>query len=446
MKDARPSRGIHATHEHATHTKRDHVFRGFRTLVRFAVLLVIAALVADGATQQHVRAQAPSGKQVYDLHCAECHGTTGRGDGPSAAFLNPQPRDLTAGKYKLRSTETGNGPTDDDLIQTVRRGMYGTSMPGWDRILPDEDIKSVAAFVKSLAPQMPTAVAVTMPEPIPSSDQSIARGHLAFDKLQCAKCHGVDGRGTGAVATTFEDDWKQPLKAADLTEPWTFRGGATARDIYLRFRAGMSGTPMPSFKEAATDAEMWDLANYVVSFARKPVWSMNAQEIGAHYAQIDADAKKNPVKRGEYLVDTIGCTICHSSYDAQKRMIPHTRLAGGLVIRVEPYGDFPAGNLTPDKETGLGNWNDDEIKRTITKGILRDGTRLLPFPMDWASFSTMAPDDLNAVVTYLRSIPAVRNPVPRPTWKPFPLYMWGKFKMLVLGQDPPIIFLPTGGR
>ena len=71
----------------------------------------------------------------------------------------------------------------------------------------------------------------------------------------------------------------------------------------MRFRAGMSGTPMPSFKDAATDAEMWDLANYVVSLARKPVWEMTADEVAAFYAQQDAEAQANPVKRGAYLVD-----------------------------------------------------------------------------------------------------------------------------------------------
>jgi mono/diheme cytochrome c family protein len=110
------------------------------------------------------------------------------------------------------------------------------------------------------------------------------RGAAVYEKLQCGKCHGTDGGGTGAVATEFEDDWKQPMRAADLTEPWTFRGGALTRDIYLRFRTGMSGTPMPSFKDAATDAEMWDLASYVVSMARKPVWEMSAAEVTAFYA------------------------------------------------------------------------------------------------------------------------------------------------------------------
>jgi cytochrome c oxidase cbb3-type subunit 2 len=415
--------------------------RTSRAALGAACILVFAtALTRLGAQPSH-------GKQVFESHCAECHGTDGHGDGPAAAFLRPRPRDFTTGKYKLRTTESGNAPTEADITQTVRRGMYGTAMPAWDRVLPDDDIKDVVTYVRSLGPQGPPPAAITMPEPVPSSDQSIARGHLAYDKLQCAKCHGVDGRGTGAVATTFEDDYKLPLKAADLTEPWTFRGGATSRDIFLRFRTGMSGTPMPSFKDAASDGELWDLANYVVSLARKPVWSMNAQDVTAFYAQLDADAAKNPVKRGEYLVETIGCAVCHSSYDARRRMTPGTRLAGGTIVRIEPWGDFPAGNLTPDKQTGLGNWTDDEVKRAITKGILKDGTRLLPFPMDWPSYSTMTPSDLDAMIAYLRSLPPIRHAVPRPTWTPLPVYLWGKFKMLVLGEEPSIVFLPpAGGR
>ena len=53
----------------------------------------------------------------------------------------------------------------------------------------------------------------------------------------------------------------------------------------------MTGTPMPSFADAASDAEMWDLANYVVSLARKPVWSMTAEEVAAFYARQDAEAQ-----------------------------------------------------------------------------------------------------------------------------------------------------------
>src|SRR2546423_11269894 len=111
--------------------------------------------------------------------------------------------------------------------------------------------------------------------------------------------------------------------------------------------------------------------------------------------------------------------------------------AGGLLIRINPFGDYPTGNLTSDKATGLGNWSDDEIKRAITKGILRDGSRLLPYPMDYGSYSTLAPADLDAIVAYLRTVPAVSNKVPRPAPPVLPVFLWGQFPMLILVARPP---------
>jgi hypothetical protein len=71
--------------------------------------------------------------------------------------------------------------------------------------------------------------------------------------------------------------------------------------------------------------------------------------------------------------------------------------------------------------------------------------------MDWSAFSALTPDDLNAIVAYLRTVPAVSNRVPRPTRPFLPVYLWGKFKMLILAQDPPILIFPgnvgaAGGR
>jgi hypothetical protein len=126
-------------------------------------------------------------------------------------------------------------------------------------------------------------------------------------------------------------------------------------------------------------------------------------------------------------------------------------MAGGLLIRITPFGDFPTGNLTSDKETGLGSWTDDEIKQVITRGVLKDGTRLPPYPMDWAAYSAMGADDLSAVIAYLRSLPPVKNKVLRPSRPFLPVYLWGKFKMLILQRDPPLLFFPgnagtAGGR
>src|SRR5262245_33067020 len=93
------------------------------------------------------------GKRVYDKHCVECHGTDGKGDGPAAHLMTPRPRDFTRGRYKIRSTETGSVPTDDDLLRSVRQGLYASAMPGWQQLLPDDDIRAVVAYVKSFSPR-----------------------------------------------------------------------------------------------------------------------------------------------------------------------------------------------------------------------------------------------------------------------------------------------------
>jgi cytochrome c oxidase cbb3-type subunit 2 len=359
-------------------------------------------------------------------------------------MLNPRPRDFTSGKFKVRTTETASIPTDEDVVRSVRQGLHGTAMPAWDKILSDAEIADVVAYVKTLSPRFAgeAPLPVTIGVPIAASPESAARGAKVYDKLHCASCHGVDGRGTNAVATAFKDEHEQTVAATDLTEPWTFHGGGTAQDIYLRFRTGMTGTPMPSFRGAASDNEMWDLANYVVSLARKPVWEMNADEVKAFYASLDAAEKANPAKRGEYLVNTIGCGLCHSPVDEHEQPLPGMRLAGGVRLRIEPFGEFVSYNLTSDKETGLGNWTDDQIKQVITRGVRPDGSRMLPYPMDWPSFSTLKPDDLNAMIAYLRTLPPVSNRVPKPKTPFLPVYLWGKFRMLILGEDLPMLFFP----
>jgi mono/diheme cytochrome c family protein len=297
--------------------------RGAAAGVAAAIVATVVLVVTFYSRTLAQPAAASRGKQIYDAHCVECHGTNGKGDGPAAHLMTPHPRDFTSAKYKIRSTETGSLPTDDDLLRSVRQGLYGTAMPGWQKILPEDDVRAVVDYVKTLSPRF----AAEKPQPlpvsasVPSTPDGVQRGAAAYEKLQCGKCHGSDGRGTNAAATTFEDDWRQPLRAADLTAPWTFHGGSTSVEVFTRFRAGMSGTPMPSFKDAATDTEMWDLANFVVSLARKPVWEMNAEETVAFYARQDAEAKANPVKRGEHSW-THSPAVCHSPVDQEKRLIP----------------------------------------------------------------------------------------------------------------------------
>ena len=102
--------------------------------------------------------------------------------------------------------------------------------------------------------------------------------------------------------------------------------------------------------EAATESEMWDLANYVVSLARKPVWSMTGDEVASLYAREEQDAKSNPAKRGEYLVNALNCALCHWAQDSQNRALPGLKLAGGMHIRIEPFGDCSKEQLEQEIE------------------------------------------------------------------------------------------------
>src|SRR3989338_637620 len=76
-------------------------------------------------------AAEPNGAQLYGQECATCHGELGLGNGPTAQILFPKPRDLTKGKYKIRSTRSGDLPTDQDIFNTIRRGIPRSAMPSF---------------------------------------------------------------------------------------------------------------------------------------------------------------------------------------------------------------------------------------------------------------------------------------------------------------------------
>jgi len=83
--------------------------------------------------------------------------------------------------------------------------------------------------------------------------------------------------------------------------------------------------------------------------------------------------------------------------------------AGGFIFR-GPWGESVAAKITPDKETGLGNWTDAQIKAAITNGVRPDGTKLRP-PMAFEYYKNISEEDLGAIVAYLRSLKPIRNEV-----------------------------------
>jgi mono/diheme cytochrome c family protein len=111
---------------------------------------------------------------------------------------------------------------------------------------------------------------------------------------------------------------------------------------------------------------------------------------------------RDPVKRGFYLATIGHCMECHSPVVNGHHDFQNLG-KGGQVFR-GPFGELVARNITSDKEKGLGAWSDAEIKRAITQGISRDGSRLKPL-MGFAWYATMTADDLDAIVAYLRTVP-----------------------------------------
>jgi len=135
-----------------------------------------------------------------------------------------------------------------------------------------------------------------------------------------------------------------------------------------------------------------------------------------------AQAQGSPLERGRYLVTTImACGNCHTPKDADGRAVAGKELSGGGVgFDIPPFAGSSA-NITPDKETGIGNWTDDEIKRAIIHGERPNrgpnaGKPLAPM-MAANFFKALLPRDLDAVVAYLRSVPPVRNVVAAPVYR-----------------------------
>jgi len=87
---------------------------------------------------------------LYREHCAHCHGISGDGVGPTAAFLNPYPRDYRKGQFKFKSTPVGQKPTHDDLKKIVLEGIPGTAMPSF-KLLPDLEVEALVDYVKYLS-------------------------------------------------------------------------------------------------------------------------------------------------------------------------------------------------------------------------------------------------------------------------------------------------------
>ena len=281
-----------------------------------ALAIALATSAAHLSAQDAAPAGAAPGKEVYDRWCAGCHGVDGKGAGPGARAMLPKPRDFTRALYQIKTTATGELPTDADIMHVIDVGMPGTAMPGWEELLSQQEREDLVAYVKSFSRFFAneTPESLDLGSAPGASEERLTEGREVFEKLECFKCHGQMGRGDGESARDMDDDGGFPVAPRDLSRNWLFNGGGTVEDIYRRLRTGLDGTPMASFQDAldggqVTEDQLWSVAHYVRSLS--PENAPEVQEViaaqlleGAELPTAPDDERWNEVER--FYVPLVG--------------------------------------------------------------------------------------------------------------------------------------------
>jgi mono/diheme cytochrome c family protein len=117
------------------------------------------------------------------------------------------------------------------------------------------------------------------------------------------------------------------------------------------------------------------------------------------------------IARGHYLVQIGSCTDCHTPGTFYGAPDTTRFLSGSELGWTGPWGTSYPRNLTPDMETGIGKYTEDDIVNVIKKGHKPNGAPILP-PMPWPNLANLTDEDAYAIAAYLKSIPAVVHKVP----------------------------------
>lgn len=220
----------------------------------------------------NVTGTAKAATMDYRRYCLVCHGALGDGNGETAQWIDPKPRDFTLAVFKCRSTPTGTLPTDQDLFDSIARGLDRSNMPPWNTFT-DQQRADLVAWIKHYSGRWQREKPGT-PIQIPSEPEVTAdrvkAGQEVYNRVQCWKCHGAEGKANGPSASTLQDDLGRPILPYNFAEGGRFKCGSTDQDLYRIFMTGLDGTPMPSFADNIKPEEAWDLVFYLRSLQPFP--------------------------------------------------------------------------------------------------------------------------------------------------------------------------------
>ncbi len=339
--------------------------------------LACAAPAAPATPDQNLDPKLQPGRTLYEQHCAACHSVNGDGNGPASVWLFPKPRNFNSGLFKIQSTPAGSLPTDDDLFQTITRGLAGSSMPGFT-YLAEEQRRDVVQYVKHLTAETDASghrvnlfdaaakkgaapAPVNVPPEPGVTVEALTQGKELYTKLQCFTCHGETGMGDGPSAPTLKDSWGVPLPPRDFTIG-AFRGGSSGRDLYLRIHNGLAGTPMPPFGEGMMKPEeRWALVLYIQSLRRKDaevndilkpadanihvkrVRKLPATPTDPEWEKLDnVRVPLNPLWPEPYPVPAVAVTALHDGKRVAILLQWRDDIANGAPVRVEDFQDAVA--------------------------------------------------------------------------------------------------------
>lgn len=275
----------------------------------------------------------------------------------------------------------------------------------------------------------------------PRTPEAVERGrYLAGSVAACLTCHSeideskpgdsiVPGRlGSGrdfGVMPGFPGRVRSP----NLTPHADGLGSWTDGEILRALREGISrdGRPLfpfmpyPVYGKHLTDADALAIIAYLRTLPPipgKPGPTVIDFPVSMFVRKAPAPVQKpadplptKPLARGRRLIELASCAECHNAFDARRQPIPGMYLAGGAPFPIPGKGTVYAPNLTPDPDTGIGRFSDEELLRAIKAGVGKDGRTL--FVMPWTAYTGLTEEDARAIIAALRAVPPVGNPVPK---------------------------------
>ena len=281
----------------------------------------------------------------------------------------------------------------------------------------------LAVIILALVDAAPSAMAET----------PLERGAYLVEVVgACGNCHSpVDGNGSrngpalsggpALLSPAFE------AYAPNITsDPKTGLGTWSEDQIVTALREGKTPDghvlrppmPVPLFR-TMSDGDARAVAAYLKSLPpterETPVSTYRAPMpagYGPPVGSVAEPPRDNPVAYGAYLAKLGHCMQCHTPIGADgKRDFANRLGAGGLAVDIS-WGSRIAANITPDPGTGIGTWTDEQVIAALSHGVDKDGASLSPI-MPWPYFQGMKPEDLKAIVAWLRTLKPVSNTVVR---------------------------------